>query len=141
VNFEQSAWLVPEKLHEITAGLPWNACPPAIGGMNRTKAKSKSQVLLQAHRFAVSARTADRSNSITWTMDVAETLPALVVGQHGAGRTAAFLSDVAPHWVGGFVDWGQPRVSARARNANAIEVGGYYASFWKQLIEWTGNFS
>ncbi len=30
----------------------------------------------------------------------------LVVGQHGRGRTAALATDVAPHWVGGLVDWG-----------------------------------
>ena len=45
--------------------------------------------------------------------------------------------DVAPHWVGGFVDWGLPRVTAEAKGGNAIEVGHDYAKFWKQLLQWT----
>ncbi|MDO9397810.1 MAG: glutamine amidotransferase [Herbiconiux sp.] len=32
--------------------------------------------------------------------------PLLVVGEHGSGRTAAFTSDIAPHWAPpGFVAW------------------------------------
>ncbi|MGD8193130.1 glutamine amidotransferase [Herbiconiux sp. P18] len=32
--------------------------------------------------------------------------PLLVVGEYGAGRTAAFTSDIAPHWAPpGFVQW------------------------------------
>jgi uncharacterized membrane protein len=32
--------------------------------------------------------------------------PILVVGEHGAGRTAAFTSDLAPHWAPPeFVQW------------------------------------
>ena len=63
-------------------------------------------------------------------------LPALVLGHHGHGRTAAFLSDVAPHWVGGLVDWGPSRVTAQASGAPAIEVGSGYAQFWRQLLTW-----
>lgn len=139
VNFEQSAWLLPDEDHEITAGLPWNSCPPAIGGMNRVQEKPSSQVVLRAHSFSIAAQTAPRLDSIVWSMEGKESLPALVVNQHGAGRTAAFLSDIAPHWVGGFVDWGLPRVTARAKNAPAVEVGGDYARFWKQLINWLGR--
>jgi hypothetical protein len=62
--------------------------------------------------------------------------PLLVIGAAGAGRTAAFLSDVAPHWVGPLVDWGLPRVSAQAPGAPAIEVGAYYAQFFTRLVHW-----
>jgi hypothetical protein len=51
--------------------------------------------------------------------------PLLVTGQHGAGRVAAITTDVAPHWVGGFVDWGDARVAAQADGAPAIEVGNW----------------
>jgi hypothetical protein len=61
------------------------------------------------------------------------------VGQWEKGRTAALLTDVAPHWVGPFVDWGRPRVAAQAPEANAIEVGGDYAQFFRQLLEWTAG--
>ena len=40
--------------------------------------------------------------------------PVLVIGTAGHGRAAAFASDIAPHWVGGFVDWGDSRVTAQA---------------------------
>jgi uncharacterized membrane protein len=62
-----------------------------------------------------------------------------VLGKLGKGRTAAFLSDVAPHWVGGFVDWGPRRVKSKAPGAAEIEVGSYYAQFWKQLLAWVGR--
>jgi uncharacterized membrane protein len=45
--------------------------------------------------------------------------PFLVLGSHGAGRTAAFASDCSPHWgTPQFVDW------------------GHYARFWAQLVRW-----
>jgi len=45
--------------------------------------------------------------------------PLLVVGTHGTGRTAAFTSDVAPHWAPPpFLDWEG------------------YATLWDQLVSW-----
>ena len=172
VNFAQSAWLVPSVDHPTVAKLPWFSNPPAIGGMNRVKAKPDSTIVLNAHSFAVSANPSPSgSNRVEpeLSFDFRESLPALVVGQHGKGRTAAFLSDVAPHWIGGLVDWGTPRVTAQAgyrriqtQTGNAatetlrkkknsvevcvdhevhltVEVGCHYAQFWKQLIEWTSG--
>lgn len=48
--------------------------------------------------------------------------PFLVLGTHGAGRCAAFASDCSPHW-------GSPEFTGWAA----------YATFWKQLLEWTGG--
>ena len=48
--------------------------------------------------------------------------PLLVVGHHGAGRVAAFMSDCAPHW-------GSPDFMAWE----------FYAQFWAQLVEWVGS--
>ena len=140
MNFAQSAWLSPAREHPVTRQLPWLAQPPAIGGMNRVTAKPGAQTLLKAHSFAVQANGTSPAPDQTWTFTPAQTFPALVVGERGLGRTAAFLSDVAPHWVGGFVDWGMPRVTGQATNGQAIEVGSDYAQFWKQLLEWTGRF-
>lgn len=142
VNFPQSAFLRPTNDHAIVANLPWSQCPPAIGGMNRVIPKSSATVLLQAHSFAVTSESKPGTIPTVdsnWLLSPRETLPALVVGAHGAGRTAAFMSDVAPHWVGGFVDWGPHRVMGQAPNAGAIEVGSDYARFWKQLLEWTAG--
>jgi uncharacterized membrane protein len=111
---------------------------PAIGGMNRVIARLAATVVLTAQSFCVVAPDRNREESL-WSFERAEELPLLVVGEAGAGRTAAFLSDVAPHWVGGFVDWGLPRFQGQAANGQAIEVGHYYARFWKQLLQWTGQ--
>lgn len=137
VNFPQSAFLLPTCDHAITANLPWQQCPPAIGGMNRIRVKPNAKVLLQAHSFSVSNSSSNgHHDRAGWSFVPKEALPALVVGQSGSGKTAAFLSDVAPHWVGGFVDWGHARVTAQAPNAGAIEVGHLYALFWRQLLQW-----
>lgn len=136
VNFDQSAWLLPATEHAITRGLPWQNSPPAIGGMNRVKAKSDATILLNAHPFEVSA-----AGDAKFEFKPREPFPALVVGEFGKGRTASFLSDVAPHWVGGFVDWGMPRVTGQAKDSNAIEVGSHYATFWKQLLQWASSTS
>ena len=142
VNFDQSAWLSPVVNHPITAGLPWHSHPPAIGGMNRVVAKANASTLLSANSFSITAASPETgAGTPTWSFSPSETFPALVVGEHGQGRTAAFLSDVAPHWVGGFVDWGTPRVTAEAVGSQPIEVGSHYAQFWKQLLEWTGRLS
>jgi len=110
-NFDQSAWLTPVADHPILQSLPWLSRPPAIGGMNRVTAKAAGHVILKAQTFDVAVSGSEASQ---WTHSARDAYPALVVGHHGLGRTAAFMSDVAPHWVGGFVDWGLPRVTGQA---------------------------
>ncbi|WP_010586088.1 glutamine amidotransferase [Schlesneria paludicola] len=137
VNFPQSAWLLPTGDHEIAAGLPWRTCPPAIGGMNQVRAKAGATVVLEAHTYSIKAAEPKNQGEPVLSLTPQDVRPALVVGQHGSGRTASFLSDVAPHWVGGLVDWGLPRVTGQAAGGPAIEVGHDYAQLWKQLLHWT----
>jgi uncharacterized membrane protein len=142
MNFDQSAWLTPAQDHPIISGLPWYLRPPAIGGMNLVAAKPDSCVVLNAQSFVISkARPADdtTADSTAWSFSSRDSFPALVLGEFGKGRTAAFMSDAAPHWVGGFVDWGMPRVTGQAMGGPVIEVGSDYAKFWKQLLQWTGK--
>ena len=82
------------KDHEILEGLSreW----PYFLGYNQFKAKTSGDVLLSAGDD-----------------------PFLVVGQHGAGRVAAFASDCSPHW-------GSPEFMAWP----------HYAKFWSQLAAW-----
>lgn len=137
VNFAQSAYLsalAPD--HPTVAGLPWPSTPPAIGGMNRVTVAPGGTVVLTARPLQMSA-----SGARAWQADFGPEFPALVVGEQDRGRTAAFLSDVAPHWVGGFVDWGDRRVTAQAAGAPGVEVGGWYADFWRQLLSWTGRLA
>lgn len=119
--------------HPAVADLPWGSRPPVIGGFNRIVSKPEAVVLLQAQRFAV------HQQSGNYTFQEQDQHHLLVVGEHGAGRTAALATDVAPHWVGPLVDWGLPRVATQAPGANGIEVGGHYATFLRQLLSWVGR--
>ncbi|MTD17046.1 cytoplasmic protein [Nakamurella sp. YIM 132087] len=48
--------------------------------------------------------------------------PLLVLGEYGSGRSAAFTSDLAPHWAPpAFLDWAG------------------YAPLWLQLLDWLGG--
>ena len=72
---------------------------PALLGYNQLVAKPAAEVL---------ARCGDD--------------PLLAVGQHGAGRSAAFASDCAPHWCPpGFMDWPG------------------YDPLWANLVRWLGG--
>jgi hypothetical protein len=119
--------------HAITDGLPWETQPPYVGGLNRFTAKSDARVLLSADRLHTQREAGD------WEFEIDTTWPLLVTGQHGRGRTAALATDVAPHWVGGLVDWGPGRVSAQATDAEPIEVGDLYAQFFLQLVRWVSG--
>lgn len=133
VNCDQPALLVGTSDHPIVEGLPWDDRAPTIGGFNRFKPRAKSRVLLEAMMFK--ARRAGKGMAFTCHHKA----PMLVIGKHGRGRTAALATDAAPHWVGGFVDWGDRRVSAQAPGGEAIEVGRYYATFFARLVRWTAG--
>ncbi|NLX94644.1 MAG: hypothetical protein GXY83_00570 [Rhodopirellula sp.] len=117
--------------HPILDGLPWNA-PPGIGGFNAFRPKLGAATLLEAIRFQV-RRAGDR-----YEFTPAATEPLLVVGECGSGRTAALATDVAPHWVGGLVDWGDGRVVEDVEGG-FIDVGNWYARFFRNLLVWTGR--
>jgi hypothetical protein len=119
--------------HPALTGLPWEVRPPVIGGFNRFTAKPTATVLLEAQRFAA------QWIAPAFQFTPLDRHPLLVIGEHGRGRTAALATDVAPHWVGPLVDWGLPRVAAQAPQANAVEVGGDYARFLRQLLSWIGR--
>jgi hypothetical protein len=116
--------------HPVIDGLPWSTRPPLIGGFNQFTPKAGAEVLLESVQFA--AATDDN----TFTFRMTNCAPLLVTGRCGSGRTAALATDVAPHWVGPLVDWGDNRVTAQAEGAEAIEVGNLYAQFFGQLVTW-----
>jgi uncharacterized membrane protein len=137
VNFDQPALLHPADWRdEKVFGLPWSQRPPTVGGLNRFIAKPNAYVWLNVTPYQ--PRYDRDIGAIQW-VTTGESIPALVASARDRGRVAAFASDVAPHWVGGFVDWGATRVTAQAPGAGAIEVGSDYAQFWKQLLAWTGQ--
>jgi uncharacterized membrane protein len=111
--------------------LPWNA-PPGIGGFNEIQPKPDAHVLLTAVTFDV------RQSAGEFQFTKNKEWPLLVTGHYGSGRTAALATDVAPHWVGGFVDWGDRRVIQEVAG-DCIEVGNGYARFFRNLLAWTGR--
>lgn len=130
VNFSGPCLVVKEHDHKIIDSLPFDQTIPAIGGLNAFEAKRGATALLSAVRFK-----ATRNNKLVDFKEEHQ-YPLLVVGDYGLGRTAAFATDVAPHWVGPFVDWGDTRIKARADGSSTIEVGNWYAEFFANLIKW-----
>jgi hypothetical protein len=135
VNCDQPALVRSVCDHPITQDLPWASRPPCIGGFNRITAKTDSLTVLETQRFTAS-QTQGR-----FAFEPADCDPLLVVGRYGKGRVAALATDVAPHWVGGLVDWGPSRVVAQAPGAETIEVGDLYDRFFHQLLGWTGRLT
>ena len=133
VNCDQPALVRRLQGHPAVDGLPWDTRPPCIGGFNRFRPKADATVLLETQRFRPVRDGED------FRFQPAGRDPLLAVGTHGQGRVAALATDVAPHWVGGLVDWGQGRVTAQAPGAEAVEVGDLYAQFFRQLLAWTAN--
>lgn len=85
--------------HPVMAGLPAAAWPPILG-VNEVEAREGSTVV---------ARLPEAQGGY----------PLLVVGSHGAGRTAAWTSDIGPHWLSSdFCEWEG------------------YARLWKNVLGW-----
>ena len=133
LNCDHPVFVRPAEPHAITDALPWNDHPPLIGGLNRVQAKSDAVTILTAEHF----RAEYRDGNVQLAPGASD--PLLVVGNRGGGRTAALMTDVAPHWVGPLVDWGPERVSAQALGADQVEVGNYYAQFLRQLLTWAAG--
>ncbi len=134
VNCAQPCLIEKRSDHPILSGLPFEKVVPGIGGYNRVRAKQGAVEILSSRRFLV---TYGGGGFVFEPEPLAD--PLLVVGASGKGRTAAFASDAAPHWVGGLVDWGDARVNACGAGANPVEVGNWYAALFGQMIRWVAQ--
>lgn len=134
-NYAQPVLVVPADGQEdspILAGLPWQT-PPGIGGFNEFRPKKDSEVILEAVRFGV---TQQRQY---FQFEIQAKTPLLVAGTYGKGRTVALGTDVAPHWVGGFVDWGKPRIVQDVPGGSFVDIGCDYAKFFRNLIQFAAR--
>ena len=61
------------------------------------------------------------------------TYPILVTGVYGKGKTAAFTSDLSPHWAGNIVDWQKDKTDRTALSPG-LELGNLYIRFCSRLI-------
>ena len=122
--------------HPIVDSLPLLEDLPVIGGFNEIHPKDNASTLLSIQRYKVNSNENGEMSFVRKS-----THPLLVIGSHGEGNVACFASDVAPHWIGGFVDWGKDRIKATADGSQEIEVGNLYAEFFRNIINWTGQFT
>lgn len=129
-NFSSPCLVIANQSHQIIDSLPFDENIPAIGGLNSFEPKADAEVLLSAVQF----NAAMENGKVVFAEACRH--PLLVVNQTPQSRSAAFASDVAPHWVGPLVDWGDKRVKAQAQGAEAIEVGSDYAKFFANLLNW-----
>ena len=133
VNSFSPCMILPEVEHQITAGLPFASQAAAINGYNRLRAKPAATTILSVKRYHASFVNEDFEFS-EQSVD-----PLLVVGQAGDGRVACYAGDVAPHWAGGFVDWGDQRHVLQAPAAGEVEIGNWYIEFFGNLIKWVSR--
>lgn len=124
VNWPQGVVPWFESSHPSLQGVPWQE-PPIFCGFNETVLREGSVLALSARPLII------RGLGLTY---IDERYPLLAFGAHGDGKTAALTTDLAPHWVGGWVDWGHKRISAQAPGGNEIEVGEYYVDFIGRLV-------
>ena len=115
--------------HAILKSLPWNQAP-SIGGFNSVTVKKGSELLMTA----IPLKITNTKGKITSKQG--KPVPMLVEGKFGKGKTLALMTDLAPHWIGGFVDWGNTRVKAQGKNANDVEVGHLYTKFITQTVKY-----
>ncbi|MEN6384311.1 MAG: glutamine amidotransferase [Phycisphaerales bacterium] len=130
VNCFGPCMIVKKNEHAIIKGLPFETKMPAVGGFNKFKVKKGCLEILSTRRYKAQLKSSEIKFSPM------QTSPLLVIGSFGKGKTAAFASDVSPHWVGPFVDWGNKRIKAQAEGGNEIEVGNWYVQFFRNIINW-----
>ncbi len=127
-NWSQLILMRQAAAHPILEGLPFDR-PAGVGGYNEVEVKPGATVLLEGEIYAISIA----GEKVDFRAQ--KRIPLLVVDERGPGRIACLTTDVAPHWVGGFVDWGQTRVTAGGPGRE-VEVGADYARFFGNLLKW-----
>lgn len=140
VNSYQPYIIEKVENHSIIEDLPFDEYPACINGFNMLKAKKDALTVLGLRKLDIKRKLiAESKDKKNYIIDVSEELhPLLVVSNYGKGKVAVFASDLAPHWVGGFVDWGDKRISVKLKAKEEIEVefGNWYAQFAYQIIKW-----
>jgi hypothetical protein len=120
----------PGEAHPITDGLPLARDLPCVAGFNSLAAAPGASIVLYIGMYEAAPGAGGAAFAPVGRH------PLLVVGNGGAGRIACFASDVAPHWVGGLVDWGVPRIAAAAEGSAPVEVGCLYARLFERMVRW-----
>jgi uncharacterized membrane protein len=144
VNSYGPCLIYPARRHFITENLPFESETPGIGGFNRVSPKENSEIVLEAKVYEAQVEVSESSRHGIIPLHVlngpVDTAPLLVTGTYGKGRTVAWTTDVAPHWIGGLVDWGDKRVESKGTgDAESIEVGNWYAELFRNMLLWAAG--
>lgn len=131
VNCESPAVACVQTSHAIIADLPFADRPPSVGGYNRVSVKPGSELLLGVQTLGVHQTSPGR-----WALEPGEVDPLLAISSVGQGRVMAWMTDVAPHWIGGWVDWGRSRMVMRHPKSREVEVGQDYVQFVLNMLGW-----
>lgn len=124
MNMAGGAVVYSKRRHPLLKGLSFRRSP-VIAGFNRLTSKVSSEVILQTRKIVPSyPKIALEKKSY----------PLLVLSRYGKGKVAALATDVAPHWVGSWVDWGKGRVKVKVLKGVKIEVGESYVRFLGHLV-------
>ena len=99
---------------------------PGIAGYNRVLLKGGARPILSVQTLGQSSKSPG--------LHVVKKDPLFVLGSHGRGQVGALMTDLAPHWVGGLVDWGKRRIRIQLTHKVGIEIGENYLKFVKELI-------
>jgi uncharacterized membrane protein len=128
-NYDQGIVVIPtDKYHPTCKGLEWER-PAVIGGYNEFEPKDNASCILCGKKIKIMSE-----DNVIKTEVNEETIHLLVQGSAGDGKTAALAFDLAPHWVGGFVDWGTGRKHVDFADG-FIEVGDMYYKFVANLLK------
>lgn len=93
---------------------------PVIAGFNQVSLKKNAQPLLNVE--TIHSKNGKK-------LEVLRTDPLLVAGKYGVGKVLAYMSDLAPHWSGGLVDWGSKRIQIPIQHKISIQVSNTYLNF------------
>ena len=131
LNYSPGLRVLPQKKHILTKGLSFRE-GSIICGLNTVSAKPKSYVVITATPLAYG------STSKVGTQNSRH--PLLVINANNNQRVACFMTDFAPHWAGGLVDWGKARRKIHVKEKGvAVEVGECYIRLVSNITNWLLN--
>jgi len=132
LNYSPGLRVLPVRAHAVNEGLNFKL-GPIICGLNKCSPKPDAVQIMKAIplKFHSSANV---------SADSKKSYPLLVLGEAGAGKSACFTSDFAPHWAGGILDWGSKRIMIKIPEKKLqIEIGNCYIGLIKNLMNWLGE--
>jgi uncharacterized membrane protein len=100
---------------------------PSLAGYNKTLLKPGASAVWNVETLAFTGGNTRAK--------VAASDPLLALGRYGAGRVAAYCSDLAPHWSGGLVDWGAKRLELRAAPGVTAQCGSEFVRLAQELVK------